>query len=502
MRILLEQRFLNDSHTSMLIERLALLAVVVIALFARLHAISDSAIWYDEAYSLLLARETPIRILALTALDVHPPLYYLLLHYWSLVWGQSPLAARSLSALFDVGTLLLCLKLMSLIASRRATCVAALLLVLLPISLRYSQEARMYTLLAFWLMGATVALVLWVLKPQKKRFAVLYGVLMTAALYTHYFAALCVMAHWVWWGTSELARDSIPVRKWLLVNSAIVLLFGPWVPFLLVQMHGNPSTDWMAALSWASALTLVWQVVIDYDAQEAFSFWRVSLPVFLVLCALAITHNKQGRPQSTGLLVACFFVPTAVLLIVSVFKTVLHYRYLYFTAMVSPMMVAVFLDRYWPGRRALITAVLMLLLLFETQALISRQQTSQRYGRPALMAAQINVQYRSSDEILTNNLFWYLPFVYYNQTPVEAKVYVGKFAQISDGFPEHFGWALLADKKRLMLDDDALGRLNAKRIWWITHSSVIEAPPFFSGHWKKTLTVNGGEVEARLFVRE
>ncbi|MFJ4248603.1 hypothetical protein [Pseudomonas sp. NPDC089741] len=54
----------------------------------RFYAIAVPAIWYDEAYSLLLAREAPARIWALTALDVHPPLYYVLLHYWILLWGD------------------------------------------------------------------------------------------------------------------------------------------------------------------------------------------------------------------------------------------------------------------------------------------------------------------------------------------------------------------------------------------------------------------------------
>lgn len=193
----------NDAQVSLRVERLALAAILLIALFVRFYAIEVPTIWYDEAYSLLLARETPARIWVLTSFDVHPPLYYILLHYWGMVWGDSALPARAFSALADVGTMLLCIKLMSLVATRRATWIAALLLALLPISVRYSQEVRMYTLLGFWLMGATVALVCWAGKPDNKRFAVIYVVLMTAAFYTHYFAGLCVLVHWLFWWQSR-----------------------------------------------------------------------------------------------------------------------------------------------------------------------------------------------------------------------------------------------------------------------------------------------------------
>jgi len=66
-----------------------------------------------------------------------------------LLFGNGVLAARSLSALADVGTLLLCIKLMSLVTTRKATWIAAVLLASLPMSVRYSQEVRMYTLLGF-----------------------------------------------------------------------------------------------------------------------------------------------------------------------------------------------------------------------------------------------------------------------------------------------------------------------------------------------------------------
>ena len=40
-------------------------------------------------------------------IDQHPPLYYLLLHYWIALNGDTPYYARLLSALFDTGTILL-----------------------------------------------------------------------------------------------------------------------------------------------------------------------------------------------------------------------------------------------------------------------------------------------------------------------------------------------------------------------------------------------------------
>jgi uncharacterized membrane protein len=68
--------------------RAGLILLVILALIIRFHAISTPVIWYDEAFSVLLGERSPRLIWATTARDVHPPLYYLILHYWMLLSGN------------------------------------------------------------------------------------------------------------------------------------------------------------------------------------------------------------------------------------------------------------------------------------------------------------------------------------------------------------------------------------------------------------------------------
>lgn len=283
----------SDGFTSLRIDRLALLAVVSLALIVRFYAIDVPSIWYDEAYSLVLARETPTRIWALTALDVHPPLYYVLLHYWVLLWGEGALPARALSALADVGTLLLSIKLMSLIATRRATWIAALLLALLPISVRYSQEARMYALLGFWLMGATVVLICWIRQPGKRSYATLYVLLMTAAFYTHYFAGLCVLVHWLfWWQARREGPGGVSFLGWLSINGAIALLFVPWIPNLIQQFSGA-ANSWIEPVTIQAVLGLFWQFIVMDGTVSPSSLWRLLPLIMIVPCMLTILVQRE-----------------------------------------------------------------------------------------------------------------------------------------------------------------------------------------------------------------
>jgi Predicted membrane protein len=76
---------------------LACMAVVGLACMARLYHVTHPVLWLDEAYSVTLAGMPLAQIILHTARDVHPPLYYLLLHFWMDAFGNSLLAVRGMS---------------------------------------------------------------------------------------------------------------------------------------------------------------------------------------------------------------------------------------------------------------------------------------------------------------------------------------------------------------------------------------------------------------------
>src|SRR5687767_9096286 len=70
------------------------------ALLLRLYGIEFQSLWSDEGNSISLARRSLAQIVKETARDIHPPVYFWTLHFWVGLFGQSPLAVRSLSAVY------------------------------------------------------------------------------------------------------------------------------------------------------------------------------------------------------------------------------------------------------------------------------------------------------------------------------------------------------------------------------------------------------------------
>ena len=145
------------------LEEFAPWLVLIITLIGgclRILLLGKNVMWLDETFSVWLANHSVADMLQwIVRIDQHPPLYYLLLHYWIALNGDTPYYARLLSVLFGAGTI----PVIYLIGKRMSGVVmglvAAVLLALSLFNIYFAQETRMYTLLTFNAAVAIYALV-------------------------------------------------------------------------------------------------------------------------------------------------------------------------------------------------------------------------------------------------------------------------------------------------------------------------------------------------------
>ncbi len=188
-----------------------ILLLTLLGFGLRLHNLSFQPLWGDEGWSFYFAAQTLPRLIELTAIDIHPPLYYILLKSWLTLAGFGPETARFFSV--GVGTLLIpAVGLLGWrLRDRRVGVTAAGVVALAPLAVYYSQEVRMYGLVT--LLGALSGYFLlksspvngrW---PQPSRYwALAYILTTTAALYTMYYAAFIFLAQ-ILYSLINLIRD-------------------------------------------------------------------------------------------------------------------------------------------------------------------------------------------------------------------------------------------------------------------------------------------------------
>jgi hypothetical protein len=181
------------------VDRRSLLLILILAVLLRLAGLGWRSLWLDEVLSIRQAARPLSEIWAGTGELRHPPLYYLLLHFW-LRLGEGEAVIRLLSALFSLATVGLVYGLGRGVDRDRpeTALLAAALLALAPLDLWYAQEARMYALVAAC--GALTALGL-LLPGRRGAGLVLVGA--TIGLYADYtFVPLLLGLTAVWAGVA------------------------------------------------------------------------------------------------------------------------------------------------------------------------------------------------------------------------------------------------------------------------------------------------------------
>ncbi|OLF56731.1 glycosyltransferase family 39 protein [Pseudomonas chlororaphis] len=492
-----------------------LLPILLLAAAVRFYDLTAAAIWGDEGSSLLLSQYDLNEIWVHAAHDVHPPLYFMLLHGWIAAFGDGILAIRSFSAWPGIACVGLGVWLVAQIASRRAAILAGFLLALLPTAVRYSQEVRMYALLGVWLLGATLALVYWVRQPRRQRYLVYYALLMGAAFYTHYFTALCVLAHWLYLALLRLQATPASLRiqrpGWWLANVAIVALFAPWLPGLvdllqhLDQLKANGDVGWEPAVELASLPSMVWQLLTQDDGDGLAPLPFASLPL-LMLGVVGLVAWRDRSPWRLHWLLAIYStLPLLLVFVVSFVSPVFIERYLTAYALGLPLLVAIAVDRLLDqgrsGARGLALAVLLLFGGAEALGLKNNANVDANDQISALVD-YVNQHYAAGDRIVTSDLLWYLSYVYYNRTDAQPLLYTPPAPNGASTRPNAYGFGTLVDQQAATLYVDYLSALppGTGRVWLI---STADQPDEFAplpGAWRESAEFTAGNVRARLML--
>lgn len=209
--------------------------IIILLIFSvaiRLISLNQS-LWLDEAISANVAKNYSYSqiVTQFSPHDFHPPLYYLTLKSWSSIFGYSEIGLRSLSVLFALFTIILIYLHFGIWP--------ALLLSLNPLFLYYSQEARMYSMVAFFVFFAFLAF--------RKNKPIVYYIFTFLSLFTFYgsiFFFASVSLYFL------IKKD---YKNLVIYSIAPVLALLCLSPLLLTQ-YQNSREMLKTVLNWSSVL--------------------------------------------------------------------------------------------------------------------------------------------------------------------------------------------------------------------------------------------------------
>ena len=229
---------------------LGLLALVALSASVRTSHF-DVGFWIDEGLSVGIADRPLTDIPGVLRRDGSPPLYYLLLHLWMRLLGDtSEAATHGLSLLFGLAAIPVGWYLARRLFGDRAGWVAAVLLALNPFLNTYAQETRMYALVVLLGVVTVSAFVGAFVQRRGRGWIAAFAVAMVAMFYTHnwalFLAASAALAGLVLVVLAPPDERRGLVRDGLLATGGVLVLYAPWIPSFLFQA-AHTGAPWATA---------------------------------------------------------------------------------------------------------------------------------------------------------------------------------------------------------------------------------------------------------------
>lgn len=151
----------------------------------------DNALWGDEAFTAGMAKETLSNMVARTAADVHPPLYYVFTQIAFRIAGDSGFAYHFVSFLAYLIIIILGLTVIKKVFGRNAALLLITFSSLTGYAVTYNIEIRMYSWAELFVFVSYLSSY-YILKNNSWKSWALFVAASLCAAYTHYYALIMV----------------------------------------------------------------------------------------------------------------------------------------------------------------------------------------------------------------------------------------------------------------------------------------------------------------------
>ncbi|KAA8823359.1 hypothetical protein EMO92_10050 [Bifidobacterium reuteri] len=377
----------------------------------------NQSLWFDEQYSLILASRPVPELITLTAVDAHPPLYYLLLKAWMLVVGDNVALLRLPNCVCLGLAVFVLIMLMRDLFGDRVAAACMPMLMCGGFMLRYGYELRMYSPAMLLAVGGTAMLLraVGVIASRDRQHCVVdaaevdrhdrrcdrcrshdrqrrivwwaaYAVAVTLGMLTLYLTAFVWLTHAIWLAARSWRMRSPSTWRWLFAYIASVTLFLPWMPVLLGQLGGSSVLPPVRRRSNMSGVANAFDIMLlgmtEKELPSIVSLLVAATMTLIVGIFVAVwlsawqqsvgTLTSRQSAEAAWLIVMLFAVPTMLLMVWSAVKELSSGGYGMFSvrylSVVAPffyvtLVLACVIAYRLRGRRAAIVYVVVLAML-------------------------------------------------------------------------------------------------------------------------------------------
>lgn len=327
---------------------LSALAAIFIILTA--VQIINFDVWGDEGYSILLAKMSVKELISSTALDVHPPLYYLILKFFCEIFGFQDVVYQSVSMLPYIMLLLWAITILRKEFGGYTAAIFIILQSLTYVALKYNVELRMYSWAEFFVIGCVFS-VYRILQRQEKKDWIMFVFCGLCAAYTHYYSLISVAIVYVVLYAILIYKNRKNVLCCLTSGAITSFIYFPWLMVLFSTLKRVENNYWI------SEIPTVWQCFYELVSGKSGMVLLVAFFGASIVFLIKFLNDKNLKNAALMVLICLLTLlgTMAVGIVVSrLIRPVFLVRYLYPCAGLMWLATAICLPKVIKSNRIII----------------------------------------------------------------------------------------------------------------------------------------------------
>ena len=303
--------------------------IIVGIIFVSLGAFHDN-IWFDEAYSVGLARHTIGEIWTIGGHDVHPILYYWMLRIVALITGGSIIAYRIFSIIPIAIMIILGYTHIRKDFGEKTGFIFSFLSAFLPEMALYAIEIRMYS----WAILTVTILAIYayrLVKEDNTKNWIIFGLSSLASIYLHYYglmaAGLINVALLIYLIIKKRKKGIIFIISFGVVQA---IAYIPWLVNFATQLSNVSHGFWIGFSFPQTPMELLGSQLAGNLDLEVPTVLALELYAYMIYKTYKLAKEKQDLKPFKWAVGIYFAVIIAALVVTLVMGTlILYYRYLF-----------------------------------------------------------------------------------------------------------------------------------------------------------------------------
>ncbi|MCK4589139.1 MAG: glycosyltransferase family 39 protein [Nanoarchaeota archaeon] len=454
---------------------LLLILIILVGGFLRFYQLDNESLWQDEGFTLIEVDQPSFKQTFNAIIgppEGTPPLYFIILHFWTRIFGTSEFSLRFPSAIFGMVSILLIFLIGKEIFNKKTGLISALIMSVSTIQILYSQDARAYSL---FVMLTLISFLFYIktLKSSSNKNLFFYLISTLFLLYTHHFALFVLFAQNIIFFLFH-KEFYLKTKKWLISLLVLGVLYVPGILIVLSQFQHNQKSL-QSALSGKLGLPLVISQlgILNF-------LWPVLIIFFIVLVIYYFKTNLINLIKKIRFNENIFFITISIFTLsyILILPKLIHPFFVTrFTVFTYPFFYLLFAEGFNKMRKiklkktiSVLFLVLVILSLFTYYSTPKKEQ-----WKEAVSFIEDKSQPNEMIIIIGDTHFTIFDYYYSNKLEViKVNIHIDQ----------------LENQKEL---NNLIPQLQNKKGYWLVESNAYKTQGIYQKHFKENFNLMKGE---------